>query len=235
MMKTGKKRLYLLLGICLITQATTSIVGGMVGVGPFTDAGSIAVTMDGIVGRTSSYYAGIFLQIITALVIVALAMALYQAGKGVNKTAARIAVGFYLLEVVMVVVNQMLVFGIIEASHQYAISRDTGLLNMTSLLFSIRRFGGAIAMMPFALGALVFYYLIMKAGVIPKWLGLWGLITIPLILVGWSLAAFGVDVPYALYVPYVPWEWVAGIYILVKGRPNKRFLPGDGAEPAITI
>jgi hypothetical protein len=57
----------------------------------------------------------------------------------------------------------------------------------------------------------------MKANVIPKWLGLWGLITVPFILIGWSLEAFGVSVPFALYIPYVPWEWVAGIFILVKG------------------
>ena len=34
-MPIAKKNLYLLLGISLITQATTSIVGGLIGFGPF--------------------------------------------------------------------------------------------------------------------------------------------------------------------------------------------------------
>ena len=72
-------------------------------------------------------------------------------------------------------------------------------------------------MMPFGLGAVLFYYLIMKAGVIPKWLGFWGIITVSFIFIGWTLQAFGAPIPFALYVPYVPWEWVAGVYIFVKG------------------
>ena len=220
-MTANKKGLYLLLGISLITQATTSLVGGIIGFGPFLDTTDIPAAMTDITENIGSFYTGIFLQIVTAIVIITLAAALYQAGKHIGKTAAMIAVGFYMLEVVIVVFDQMVIYGITEVSKQFAISGDTGLIEIAKLLFSVREFGGAIAMMPFGLGALLFYYLIMKASVIPKWLGIWGLITVPFILVGWSLAAFGVSVPFALYIPYVPWEWVAGIYILIKGLSNR--------------
>jgi len=220
-MTTNKKGLYLLLGISLITQATTSLVGGIIGFGPFTDTDNIPTAMINIADNIGNFYTGIFLQIITALVIIALAAALYQAGKHISKTAAIIAMGFYMLEVVIVVFDQMVIYGITEVSQMFVSIGDTGLIDFAKLLFSIRDFGGAIAMMPFGLGAILFYYLIMKAGVIPKWLGIWGLITVPFILVGWSLAAFGVSVPFALYIPYVPWEWVAGVYILIKGISSK--------------
>jgi hypothetical protein len=220
-MTTNKKGLYLLLGINLITQATTSLVGGIIGFGPFTDTDNIPTAMINISDNIGSFYTGIFLQIITALVIIALAAALYQAGKHISKTAAIIAMGFYLLEVVIVVFDQMVIYGITEVSQMFVSTGDTGLIDVAKLLFSVRDFGGAIAMMPFGFGAILFYYLIMKAGVIPKWLGIWGLITVPFILVGWSLAAFGVSVPFVLYIPYVPWEWVAGIYILIKSLKTK--------------
>jgi len=215
-MSSKNKKLYLLLGISLIIQATTSLIGGIIGFGPFTDTENIPAAMTNITDNIGSFYFGIFLQILTALVIIALAAALYQAGKSAGKTAAIIAMGFYMLEVVILVFDQMVIYGITEVSKQFAISGDTGLIEVAKLLFSVRDFGGAISMMPFGLGAILFYYLILKAGVIPKWLGLWGLITVPFILVGWSLAAFGVSVPFALYIRYVPWEWVAGIYILIK-------------------
>ena len=220
-MTTNKKGLYLLLGISLITQATTSLVGGIIGFGPFTDTADIPAAMTNIADSIGRFYTGIFLQIVTALVIIALAAALYQAGKHISKTAAIIAMGFYMLEVVIVVFNQMVIYGITEVSKQFAVSGDTGLIEIAKILFSVRSFGGAISMMPFGLGAILFYYLITKAGVIPKWLGIWGLITVPFILVGWSLQAFGVSVPFALYIPYVPWEWVAGIYILMKSISSK--------------
>ena len=215
-MPIAKKNLNLLLGISLITQATTSIVGGLIGFGPFLDTSDTAAAMNNIASNINVFYVSIFLQIVTALVIVTLAAALYQAGKGVSKIAAMIAAGFYLLEVVIVMFDQIVNFTVTEVSKMFVSTGDTALFNIAELLFTARAFGGAIAMAPFGLGAFLFYYLIMKAGVIPKWLGLCGLITVPFILIGWSLQAFGVSVPFALYIPYVPWEWVAGIYILIK-------------------
>ena len=60
-----------------------------------------------------------------------------------------------------------------------------------------------------------------KAEILPKWLALWGIITVPLILVFVPLGTFGIEVPFALLVPYVPFEFFAGIYILIKYRNKK--------------
>ena len=225
-MTSNKKGLYLLLGISLITQATTSIVGGLVGVGPFTDTEHMAETMSGIAGNIGGFYAGIFLQIVTALVIIVLAAALFQAGKRAGRTIAIIALGLYLVEAIAHFIGQVLVFAIAEASLQYISAGDAALPAIVKLLFAARDFAGAITMMPFGLGAILFYFLITKAEVIPKWLGVWGIGAVTLILAGWALEAFGVvSVPFALYVPYVPWEWVAGVFILIKGLKEPKVLP----------
>ena len=221
-MITNKKSLFLLLGISLVTQATTSLVGGLIGIGPATKTENIADTMNNLAGNSSSVYIGIFLQIVTAIVIITLAAALYQAGKSVSRTTAIIAFGFYLTEAIVHFVGQFVIFGIAEVSRQFVSTGDASLLITAKLLFASRDFIGAVTMIPFGLGAILFYFLITKGKVIPKWLGAWGLITVPLILVGWSLEAFNVvSVPFALYVPYVPWEWVAGIYILFKYKKER--------------
>ncbi|MCL2164864.1 MAG: DUF4386 domain-containing protein [Oscillospiraceae bacterium] len=205
------------MGASLVVQATTSLIGGLIGIGLFTDIGDMAGAMKSISSNIGSAYIGIILQLITALVIVVLATALYQAGKRINKTVAVIAYGFYLTEVFIHVVNQIIVFAFVEASRQFAISGDASLVTIGNILYSTKDFSGAIAMIPFGLGAILFYYLITKADIIPKWLGYWGMITVSLIFVGWSLEAFGVPIPFVFYVPYVPWEWVSGVYILTKG------------------
>ena len=214
-----------------ILIALCAIIGGLIGFGPFTDTTDVTAALNSIAANANRFYIGIFLQIVTALVIIALAAALYQAGKGVSKTAAMIAMGFYLLEVVILMFDQIIIFAITEVSQMFINTGNAALLGTAELLFSARSFGGAIAMMPFGFGAFLFYFLILKAGVIPKWLGFWGLITVPFVLVGWSLQAFGVSVPFALYVPYVPWEWVAGICIIVKGlsRESKAIVLQDSA------
>ena len=218
MTTNNKKGLFLLLGITLVTQATTSLIGGLIGIGPFTNTGDMAAAMNNIAGNINGVYIGIFLQIVTSLVIVALAAALYQAGKSAGKTVAIIAFGLYLTETIVHFVGQFVIFGIAEVSTQFVSTGDASLLAAAKLLFASRDFIGAITMVPFGIGAILFYFLITKTKTIPKWLGIWGIATVSLILVGWSLEAFNVvSVPFALYVPYVPWEWVAGIYILIKG------------------
>ena len=219
----NKKGLFLLLGISLVTQATTSLVGGLIGIGPFTKTENMADTMNSIASNISGIYTGMFLQIITALVIIVLAAALYQAGSSASKIAAFAAFGLYLAEAIVHIVGQLVIFSIAEVSRQFVTTGDASLLTTAKLLFASRDFIGAITMMPFGLGAILFYFLITKSKVIPKWLGAWGIVTVSVILVGWSLEAFNVvPVPYAFYVPYVPWEWVAGIYISIKGLKTSR-------------
>ncbi|MCK5811666.1 MAG: DUF4386 family protein [Clostridiales bacterium] len=92
---------------------------------------------------------------------------------------------------------------------------------MGKMLLACKEFSGQIAMIPFGLGAILFYYLLMKAEVFPKWLALWGLITVPFILISVPLMAFGIELPFALLIPYVPFEFVAGITILIKYRKKK--------------
>lgn len=156
--------------------------------------------------------------IITAIVIIILGVAIYRIAGHINKTMAMIALSFYLLEAVLVVVGQAFVFSLANASKLYLSNGDTGLLSIGNVLLSCRHFAGEIAMIPFGLGAISFYYLLMKVGTIPKWLALWGLVTVPFVLVGIPLTTFGIAVPFALFVPYVPFEFFTGIYILIRYR-----------------
>jgi hypothetical protein len=221
----GKKRLLQFLGVTLFTQAVTSLIGGSIFMGPFASNEITDATMRTIASSTSTAYISILLQIITAVVIIMLGVAMYQVAGHKNKTMAIIALSLYIFEAILLAVGQVFVFGFVEASKLYAISSDTNFLALGKVLRSCREFSGEIAMIPFGIGAILFYYLLLKAEVLPKWLALWGLFAVPLILVCVPLMAFGIDIPFALLIPYVPFEFVAGIYILIKYRNKKPSLP----------
>ena len=51
----------------------------------------------------------------------------------------------------------------------------------------------------------------------PDWLSLWGLVTVPFLLIWTVPAILEIEVPFFLYVPYVPFEFVIGIWLLIKG------------------
>ena len=82
--------------------------------------------------------------------------------------------------------------------------------------------GGWLHMLAFCLGAILFYYLLNQSRLVPRGLSLWGLITIVPVLVGTLTAVFGYEIPFLFFLPYFPFEFVIGMWILVKGIPETR-------------
>lgn len=214
---TNKNGLFQLLGVAFFVQAFLPLMAGMLFKTLESDK-DIDITMTNIANNISTTDVSIFLWFITALVIIILGVALYQTSGHINNTMAKIALSFYLLEAVLVVVGQVFVFGLVSASQIYLTNGDAGLLNLGNVLLSCRHFAGEMAMIPFGFGAILFYYLLMKAETIPKWLAIWGLISAPLVLIVIPLGTFGIALPFALCFPYVPFEFFTGIYILIRYR-----------------
>jgi hypothetical protein len=77
--------------------------------------------------------------------------------------------------------------------------------------------GNTLHMLAFCLGAILFYWLLYRSHAVPRWLSLWGLITTFPLLVGTLTQVFSYTIPFIFYVPYVPFELVIGIWLLVKG------------------
>jgi hypothetical protein len=74
-------------------------------------------------------------------------------------------------------------------------------------------------MLFFCLGALLWYYLLFQSRIVPRVLSLWGLVAVPLVLVNTVLLVWdrSRDPSIALYAPYVPFELVIGLWLLIKG------------------
>jgi len=166
----------------------------------------------------SSVYFGVFLQLVTAVVIVMLGVAMYGTAGRTNQMTAAIALSLYLFEAVLLAVSQIFVFGFAEVSRLYVSSEDPALFPLGEILLSVRDFTALTAIIPFGIGAVFFYSLLMKAAIIPKWLARWGMITVSFVLVGATFMAFRVAVPLVLVIPYVPFEFFTGIYIWTKYR-----------------
>lgn len=64
---------------------------------------------------------------------------------------------------------------------------------------------------------MLFYYLIFRSRIIPRWLALWGLVAASLAVVGNVLVIFGYDAPLQVILPNLPFELTTGAWLLVKG------------------
>lgn len=207
-----------ILGVAFLFQAVASLASGMMRKA-FIGQGDINVTMTTIANNPWLMRVNILGEMLTALGIIFLGAVLYVTLRKHNEKMALTGMGFYILEAVMLAVGRMPAFMLIGISQEYVTAghsvylQSLGNLALESMNYSY----GGLAMLAFCLGAIPLYYLLDQSRIVPRALSLWGLTTVFLCLVATLLVMFGDEPSILLYLPYMPFEFVIGGWILVKG------------------
>jgi hypothetical protein len=206
------------LGVAFLLQAVTSLSSGLILRQALTVPGNISETMINIANNAWLMRANILGEMTTALGIIFLGAILFVTLRKQDEKIALTGLGFYILEAALLAVSRIEAFSLLRISQEYvAAGNPANLLTMGNLAFESMNFGYVLLMLAFCLGAILFYTLLDKARIVPRWLSLWGLITVFPCLIGTLFAIFGYELPFAMYLPYVPFEFVIGVWILVKG------------------
>ncbi len=206
------------LGVAFLLQAVTSLISGVILKAALTVPGNIDATMTNIANNPWLMRLNILGEVLTALGIIFLGAILFVTLRKLNEEMALVGLGFYILEAVLLAVSRIPAFSLLRISQEYAAAGHSASLQALGVLaFETTNFGYALLMLPFCFGALPFYYLLYKSGIVPRALSLWGLITVFPCLAGMLLTVFGYEVPFARYLPYAPFEFVIAVWILVKG------------------
>ncbi len=212
-----KNRLSTMLGVFFFLQAATSLISGAFLFNPLVDDSDITITLINMANNPIAVQAAILVDMITAIGIIILGICLYQVLKNTDKLLASIGLGLYIFEATLLVVSKYVAFILLGLSTLYVDSPTVEVANYASIILDLNGFIYSSHIIPFGIAAIIFYYLLYKSKVIPIWMSLWGVITVSLVLIGVVLMMYNVPVPFILLVPYVPFEFVVGIYILIKG------------------
>jgi len=208
------------LGVAFLLQFITSFSSGVFIKPLWLVPGDIAATMLKIAENPGFLRANILADMLTALGVIFLGAMLFLTLRKQNEKMALVGLTFYILEGALLAASRMGTFSLLRLSQEYAITVVPELLTFGSLsLETMDYVGDTLHMLAFCLGAILFYFLLYKSQVVPRWLSLWGLITLIPLLAGTLTAIFDMHLPFILFVPYVPFEPVIGIWILVKGIP----------------
>jgi hypothetical protein len=221
-MNTNRKTTRLL-GMAFLLQFITSFSSGVFLKSAWFVPEDMSATMLNIAANPGLLRASIFLDMLTALGVIFLGAVLFVTLRKQNEKIALTALGFYILEVALLAVSRMDAFALLRFSQAYAAGQTADLLLLGQVVYEAMEFaGGTLHMLAFCLGAILFYFLLDKARLVPRWMSLWGLITTFPMLIGTVAQIFGYSIPFGFYVPYVPFELVIGLWILVKGVPNEQ-------------
>jgi hypothetical protein len=212
------------LGVAFLLQVVTSYSSGLFVRPLWLVPDDIAGTMLKIAENPGLLQANILIDMFTALGVIFLGAMLFLTLRKQNEKIALVGLGFYILEGALLAASRMGTFSLLHLSQEYASAGEPEiLLTFGSLsLEAMDYVGDTLHVLAFCLGAILFYALLYKSNVVPRWLSLWGLIALIPLFVGTLTAVFDVHLPFILFVPYVPFELVIGVWILVKGIPEEK-------------
>jgi len=167
------------LGAAFLLQAVTSLISGLILKQALTVTGNISKTMINIANNALLMRASILGEIATAVGIIFLGAILFVTLRKQNEKMALVALGFYILEAALLAASRIAAFSLLRISQEYVMAGNPAYLQtLGNLAFESMNFGYTLLMLPFCLGAILFYYLLYKSGVVPRALSLWGLITV---------------------------------------------------------
>lgn len=219
-----------LLGAAFLLQAVAALVWGEFLLWPLIVSNSIAGTMSNISHNALQMRASIMVAMITAIGIVMIGVLMYVILKKQNRNIAIVAMGLYLLEAAILAVSRIPAFSLLHLSQESVIAgHPAHMRTLGNLFLESAEFGVWLHMLPFALGATMFYYLFFKSRYIPRALSLFGLIAASLALIGTSFVLLGYDFPLIVIFPNLPFELAIGVWLMVKGiRDTDYAYTGNG-------
>lgn len=228
-MTTENRKVSRILGVTFLLQFVTSLSSGLLLQPALIVPDNIRETMIRIAENAWLMRANILLDMLTALGVTLLGAILYLTLRKQGEKIALTAFGFYILEAALLAASRSEAFSLLRMSQEYVTAGQPAYLQtMANLALESMDFVGfTLHMLVFCLGGILFYYLLYKSGIVPRALSLWGLITILPLLFSTLLTILDLQVPFILVVlglPYVPFEFVIGVWILVKGIPETRQL-----------
>lgn len=222
----SNKNIPKLLGIAYLVQFVASLLSD-----PLSSAaigsGSMSENLVSIANNAMLMRISIIIELVTALGIIVMTVLLYVVLQKQNKIISLLALSFWLIEAVFLVVSSIGANALIPLSLEFVLAGTPDpsyLLTLGTLFSSITEFSYAIHIMFFGLGGPLWYYLFYRSKQIPRFLSIWGLaliapmpIDVLLYLLGFGFEFIGRMIVLLPLIAYLPFEGVMGLWFIFKG------------------
>jgi hypothetical protein len=209
-----------ILGFAFLLQYFTSLAGALILNMGLVVPGDTAATLLRIAARPWLLRVDILDEMVAVAGVIWLGVLLYEALRAYGRVSALTACALYFLEAVLGAVSRLAAFPLLALSSQFAATPSASLLAEADRSLASMNFGYTLLLLVFCPGAILFYWLLFKSRLVPRALSLWGLITVIPLFFAITLSILGINVPFYIVYPYFPFEFVIGVWILIKGvRP----------------
>jgi hypothetical protein len=207
------------LGFAFLFQAVSSLASGIF-FAPSMKAGTDGI---GFLAQLASHplfaRIGILCDMGTALGVIFLGAALCAALRKHGEVLAFTGFGLYILEGALIAAGRIEAFSLLLTGQGYAAAGSPPVFSALAAIGSeAAAFGSmTLSMAAFSVGAIPLYFLLLKSRIVPRPIGIWGLLSVLFCLVGTVLSILGFKPPLVFYLPYIPFEFFIALWILIRG------------------
>jgi hypothetical protein len=212
-----------LLGAAYLVVIVTSLVSGLVPSSAL-GAGSLAETLRNAADNDTAIRVGVLFAMVNSAGIVVLATLLYVVLRGYGRAVAVAGLGMWLGEAFFYALGDFGLLALVPLGQDFvkAGSPDpSAYLTQADFLYNgLYGLSGTLLMFFYCAGGLLFYSLFFTSRTIPRLLSGYGLAAVTLATAVVVLELLGAGNLMALLVPILPFELVAGLWLLIKGIPG---------------
>lgn len=216
-MKTTKNAVRLV-GALFLVQMTAAVISHMVLLSPILNSKDFLVPLSQHSGKVVS---AMLLDLVCGVAVFGIAVILFPILKKHSEPIALWYLGLRLFEWIMVIISGIFLLTLLSLSKEYVnapIPERTYLQQLGNYLLEARDFTKVLMLLGFCLNVSLFYYLLFKSKLVPRFISVWGLIGVLLIgieivanIYGHSVGGIKIMFPMGLN------EIFLGIWLMVKG------------------
>jgi hypothetical protein len=208
------------LGAAFVAQFVGSIAAE--GLSSSILTGNIPAVMVGVTHNGAQIRVDILIQIATWVSIIIMTSLLYVILRARSRPVALVALVLWVTEVLLSAVSVLGLYALLTVSPDFvrAGAPPTSYYGTLGTLFlGLEQHAAEVSLLFFALGAFLWYGLFFTTRLVPRGLSVWALLAMVLVLAGilpqvWD---HSINVPLTLDIPYLPFELVVGLWLLVRG------------------
>ena len=212
-----ERRLPHYVGAAFLVQFVTSLTAGLLTTSALADG--MPEVLQRIAADPTRIRVFVVLEVVTGLAIMVLAVLLFLWLRDTGPAVVLVGLVLWCGEALLLLLSMLGVWALLDrsvAGVDPVSSADTAVGTFAYDLFQHTR---DLDMLLFAAGAVLWYSLLLRSGVVPRWLAVWGLASVTLVLVATLMLVWdrSLQPSVLLYIAYVPFELVIGLWLLVRG------------------
>ena len=222
-------------GVLFILCSATSILSIVPLGGPLVapvDLATLATNDTGVVLTA-------LIEFVWALTGASIAIGLFPVIKKFNPALALGSVAGRLVEAVFVVVGALGLLALLTVSQEAVAAGSASVATVattSNLVLAAREWvHGFVALIPFGVGAFMYYVVLYRSRLVPRWLSGWGLVAIALFMVSTVIAGFTQEFGFTtvntvLNIPIGLQEMALAIWLIAKGFDQTALAAGSESQ-----